>query len=282
MPESLVSISHLPVYSELSSEFKLLFNQYNALGVAELFIFFEETSLAPSMEDALLRAKTESLKLALKNFIEEEYKHSEIFKKLLKSAAPNLYNGETIIYNFVKLSLISKLLFNTLRKFPQFLPAWVWGALFFEERTLLYSKEYTKQFKQVDKNIDELFYQAHYYHMLDEVRHVKLDEHMIENFYTTYGKYHARFVAWMSRRIIQRSAYPINMIKACIKQIKKTRPMLISIEIENRILSEAKKLPQTKSFVDLNFGESAAPRTRFLMSQFAEFNNFWQKILTVK
>ena len=118
--------------------------------------------------------------------------------------------------------------------------------------------------------------------MLDEVRHVKLDEHMIENFYHTYGKHHARFVAWMSRRFIQRSAYPINMIKACLTQIKKTHPQLLSEQIEQRILIEAKQLPKTQSFVDLNFGENAAPRTQHLMNQFSEFNHFWQKILTTK
>ncbi len=280
MPESLVSISHLPVYNDMSDELKRLFNQYNSLGVAELFIFFEETCLAPSMEKALLIAKGEPLRIALRNFIDEENKHSACFKKLLITAKPDFYSESDFKYRFLRISTAAKLTFDLLRKFSVQLPAWVWGALFFEERTLLYSKEYMAAKKNNEKSVDELFYQAHFYHMMDEVRHVKLDEHMIKNFYNTYGARHASVVTWMVHKLIARSAYPINMIKSCLAQIKISAPQLLPAEIEQRILSEAKQLTNTKSFLDLNFSQSAAPRTRFLMSRFPEFENFWQKIMS--
>lgn len=280
MPESLVSISHLPVYQDMSMELKRVFNQYNSLGVAELFIFFEETCLAPSMEKALLIAKGEPLRIALRNFIDEENKHSACFKKLLITAKPDFYSESDFKYRFVKIPFVARALFNILRNFPILLPAWVWVALFFEERTLMYSKAYIQDKKTDQNSSDDLFYQAHFYHMMDEVRHVKLDEHMISNFYKTFGRRHANFVAWMSRRFIQRSAYPINMIKSCLDQIKIDAPSLLSVEIEKQILTEAKTLSQIKSFTELNFSDTAAPRTRFLMSRFPEFENFWQKIMS--
>jgi hypothetical protein len=279
MPEQMVSISHLPVYKEMGNDLKKLFNQYNALGIAELFIFFEETSLAPSMEKALKKAKSEPLKQALKNFIDEEIKHSACFKRLLFKAAPNLYSESELKYNFVHISFVAKLMLDTLMLFPMLLPAWVWVAIFFEERTLMFSKEYIREKQKNPEHVDELFYQTHFYHMIDEVRHVKLDEHMIENFYRTFGKLHAKFVAWMVGRFIQRSAYPINMIKSCIGKIKLENPELLSKEIENKILDQSKQLIRTKSFLDLNFSDTAAPRTRSLMKHFSEFNDFWQKIM---
>lgn len=279
IPEPLVSISHLPVYGVMSADLKKRFNQNNALGVAELFIFFEEKALVPSMSKALRAAKTPEFKKALQHFIAEEEKHSQCFKKVLFSAAPELYSESNFKFNFVNIPFVAKLLFDVLIKFPMLLPAWVWVAIFFEERTLMYSKEYIKAKKSNLGNIDELFYQVHFYHMMDEVRHVKLDEHMINAFYKTFSKAHARLVVWMTRRFIQRSAYPINMIKSCLAEIKMNAPHLLTQEIEYRILNEAKQLSQINSFVDLNFSDSAAPRTRILMNRFPEFKNFWQKIM---
>lgn len=279
IPEPMVSISHLPVYQVMSEDLKKRFNQNNALGIAEVFIFFEEKALVPSMSKALHAAKSNEFKTALTHFIEEEKKHSECFKKVLFSAAPELYSESNFKFNFVRISFFAKLLFDVLIKFPMLLPAWVWVAIFFEERTLMFSKEYIKAKKSKLENVDELFYQVHFYHMMDEVRHVKLDEHMINTFYKTFGKFHARFVVWMTRRFIHRSAYPINMIKSCLAEIKTNAPELLTSEIEMRILSEAQQLPYTQSFVDLNFSDSAAPRTRILMNRFPEFKNFWQKIM---
>lgn len=279
LPEHLVSISHLPVYQEMSPDLRRIFNQYNSLGVSELFIFFEEKSLIPCMTKALAIAQSDPLKLALQNFIDEEYKHSECFKKLLKNAAPQMYPDQDLKFLFVKVPLISRIMLMGLKKFSVLLPAWVWAAIFFEERTLMYSREFIKAKKENPESIDELFYQTHFYHMLDEIRHVKLDEHLIENFYKTSGKIHSKFVAWMVYRFLKRSAHPINMIRACLAQIKKFHPQLLSAEIEYKIISQSKMLPKTKSFTDLNFGDSAAPRTRQLMNRFPEFKNFWIKII---
>lgn len=281
-PEALISISHLPVYQTMSQDLKIAFNQYNAMGVAELFMFFEEYALAPIMEKALRSAKSQELKIALQHFIDEEYKHSLCFKKLLLKASPALYSEDNFKFHFIRMNWISKSMFNVLKLFPSVLPAWVWVAIFFEERTLMFSKEYIRYKKQDATKIDELFYQVHFYHMIDEVRHVKLDEHMIENFYKPMGSIHANLVEWIVRRFISRSAYPINMICACLDQIKKTTPDLLTAQMESQIIEEAKQLTSTESFIAQNFSDSSAPRTRILMARFPEFKNFWQKIMVPK
>ncbi len=279
MPDSLLSISHLPVFEEFSPELKLLFNQFNALGAAEMFVFFEETALVASMEQALKMTRSQSLKTALVYFIEEEKKHSVIFKRLLESARPDLYSEKNFKHDLIRLNLFSRFITYGIRRFPALLPSWVWIAIFFEERTVLYSREYISAYKKQSGNVDELFYQAHFFHMKDEVRHVKLDEHMIENFYKTFGSWHAKLTAYVVQRFVQRSAYPKKMMSYCIKNIKKEAPHLLTPELENKIFEQLKQLSITDSFKQLNFGPEAAPRTRILMNQFPEFKNFWQKIM---
>lgn len=280
-PENLISISHLPIYSELSNEFKVVFNQYNSLGIAEIFMLFEEYALAPSMSKALERADSEELKIALQNFVDEEYKHSLCFKKLLLQAAPNLYHPENFKFRFIRLSPVGRFLFSTLKRFPVLIPSWVWLAIFFEERTLMFSREYIRANKVDSQKLDQLFYQVHYYHMIDEVRHVKLDEHLIKNYYKTFGQIHSRFVAWVVYKFIRRSVYPINMIQSCLKHIRMYQPHLITAEIEEKIYSQATDLPQNKSFLEQNFSENAAPRTRHLMEQYSEFKQFWSDVTKI-
>jgi P-aminobenzoate N-oxygenase AurF len=281
-PESLISISHLPVYREMSHELKLRFNQYNALSIAEAFMFFEEYALAPSLTKALKKVNDVDFRKALNNFIDEEYKHSLCFKKLLLRAAPHFYNEQNFKFRFLRVNFIGRFVFSILQTFPKLLPAWVWIALFFEERTLMYSKEYFKFKKKKEDQLDLLFYQVHYFHMLDEVRHVRLDEHMLKEFYQTYNSWHAKTVAWVVGYFVRRVSYPIIRIQSCLNHIKQFHPELLSAETEKRIYLEAKQLANSASFHEQNFSDAAVPRTRDLMTRFPEFNQFWQKIMIVK
>lgn len=273
-PECLISIAHLPVYKTMNPELKLLWNQMNALGVAENFMFFEEMSLVPSMQSAIKKVKDPELKEAMQHFIDEEIKHAACFKKLLQKAAPDLYPKDNFQFRFIKLGLIGKLSYLILKAFPMILPAWIWLAIFFEERTLMFSKEYIKSNKK-DQTIDSLFFQTHYYHMLDEVRHVKMDEYFIDNFYKTFGKFHARLGVQLITKVLKRVTYPISMAQSCVAHIKMLRPDLMTIELENRIYKELETLSKTESFIQQNLGQAAAPRTRFLMKKFNEFTDFW-------
>ncbi len=280
-PENLISISHLPLYKNMSDELKLLWNQLNAVGIAENFMFFEEFSLVPSMQKALKKTNDPELKLAIENFITEEIKHAFCFKKLILKSMPELYNESNFQFQFIKMSPVTKLCYQFLKKYPHFISAWTWLAIFFEERTLMFSKEYIHSHKNNINLVDELFYQTHYYHMLDEVRHVKMDEYFIRDFYKPVGFLDAQFGAWVILKVLQRVTYPVSMAKSCIGHIKKIAPHLLSKDLENQILHELKSLGKSDSFLQQNLSEDAAPRTRQLMELYPEFSNFWKDVVKV-
>ena len=279
-PECLISISHLPVYKEMSHELKLLWNHLNAIGVAENFMFFERNSLVPSMTAALEKTTEPEMRKAMQHFIDEEIKHALCFKKLILKAAPDLYDENNFKFRFIKLSPLSRIGFQVLKQFPNILPAWIWLAIFFEERTLMFSREYITDHKKKTGSVDELFYQTHFYHMIDEVRHVKMDEYFIKHFYKTYGGWHACFGAWAVTQVLKRVTYPHSMAQACIEHIKLLAPHLLSAQMEARIYQELRLLGTTPSFIEQNLSAAAAPRTKILMQEFPEFKNFWRDLLT--
>ncbi len=278
-PENLISVSHLPSYKNMSHELKLLWNQLNAVGIAENFMFFEEFSLVPSMTAALKKTNEPELKKAIQNFIDEEIKHALCFKKLILKSMPELYNESNFKFQFIKMSPIVKICYGFLKKYPHFISAWTWLAIFFEERTLMFSKEYIQSHKKDKNQIDELFYQTHYYHMLDEVRHVKMDEYFIRDFYKPFGSIDAQIGAWVVKKVLQRVTYPLSMTKSCITHIKKIAPHLLSKDLENQILHELKSLAKSDTFLQQNLSTEAAPRTQQLMETYPEFSSFWQDLV---
>jgi hypothetical protein len=150
-PPEMVPLAYLPSYDLLTSEHKLRFNQLYGLSICEQFIWLEETLLAGVLDYFLEKDDLDpELRKALSYFSTEEKKHSEMFFRVLEKSCPKWYKNREL--QIFKTNKIHDFLFGTICRFPEVFMVWVWLALFFEERTLDFSKKYQKIYAKIKTN----------------------------------------------------------------------------------------------------------------------------------
>ena len=167
MPESMLPLSYLPSFKVLPADLKLAINQKYALAICEQFIWFEQELIVPILTNLIQKKAIEpSLAQNLQNVIDEETRHSKMFHLMLKHAAPDKYGKN--YFHYFKLPKIPTFYFQRIINNPVHLNAWVWLAVYFEERTLDFSRRYSLA-KRPSRNegIDDNFTHVHELHMID-------------------------------------------------------------------------------------------------------------------
>lgn len=180
-PEVLTPLYHCASYRTLlDDDDRRLYNQLYAQYISEQFIFLEDRFLCRVVDGLLTWASSVSwdLKKCLEIFLEEEVKHTEMFRRLNRLCSPELYSNSD--FRFLKLRPVENKLMDAMSKYPKTINFWIWIALLFEEKTIDCFTHYRMQQRDAHAlKIDPLHYQVHQFHMLDEARHVQIDEHLL-------------------------------------------------------------------------------------------------------
>lgn len=180
-PENLTPLFHCNSYNQiLEEEERLLYNQLFAQYVCEQFIFLEDRFLCRVVENLLPWAARISwdLKACLEIFLDEEVKHTEMFRRLAKASAPERYSDGD--YYFLMIKKHEEALVRVMASYPLAIHFWIFVALLFEEKTIDYFTHYRIQQRNSQQpELDQLHYQVHKFHMMDEARHVQIDEHLL-------------------------------------------------------------------------------------------------------
>lgn len=181
-PEVLTPLYHCASYRNvLDEDDRRAYNQLFAQYVSEQFIFLEDRFLCRVVENLLPWSVGISvdLKRCLEIFLEEEIKHTEMFQRLNRICSPQRYSVSD--YYFLRLQKHEERLLKLMAALPRQLNFWIWIALLFEEKTIDYFSHYRiQQRDQQGPKLDPLHYQVHQFHMLDEARHVQIDEHLLK------------------------------------------------------------------------------------------------------
>lgn len=195
LPDSLSHITYLPSYSKVSEALRLRYNQLHALCINEMFIWFELEMVLPVMKKLVKdNGHDPVFQEACQSFHDDEVRHSDLFRKLNRTAAPQFYQGNDY-YFLNQYGQLSKKLLELTFKFPFVVSSWCWVAIILEERTLMTSKEYLKAKDQVSP----AFAKAHILHMIDEVRHVEMDEYIIDRLY----KNRSTVSKWIANHLVE-------------------------------------------------------------------------------
>lgn len=180
-PHVLTPLYHCNSYSHILEDHeRQLYNQIFAQYVCEQFIFLEDRFLCRVLERLLPWATRVSwdLKTCLEIFLDEEVKHTEMFRRLAKMSNPERY--ERSDFYFLKLRKYEDSIIQLMATFPEILNFWIFVALLFEEKTIDYYTHYRfQQRSPASPILDTLHYQVHKFHMMDEARHVQIDEHLL-------------------------------------------------------------------------------------------------------
>jgi hypothetical protein len=180
-PEVLTPLFHCHSYRQiLDEEDRLIYNQLFAQYVCEQFIFLEDRFLCRVVEQLIPWASQMSwdLKVCLEIFLDEEVKHTEMFRRLARASAPERYAKSD--FYFLRIRAHEDALIRLMASYPRTLHFWIFVALLFEEKTIDYFTHYRVQQRNASNPpLDALHTQVHRFHMMDEARHVQIDEHLL-------------------------------------------------------------------------------------------------------
>jgi hypothetical protein len=266
-------MTYLPSFGDLTEEQRLRYNQLFSLGICEQFIWFERDLLVPVLDRVLKTKKVSGpLRGAVLEFMEDEEKHSEMFWRILERAEPQLYVRRK--YFFLNMNNMQRQAIRAMVARPEHFLVWVWAAIFFEERTLDYSRHYVSAQKTDPGAIDPLFSRCHRLHLVDEARHHEIDFHLLRELYDPEP--------WMKRRLAGLMMYRLMRIFVS--------PRRISLRIIERMAKEFsgpswgtlsalwRELPQlakNEDFHQIAFSRAAVGRTLELLARYPEMDRIW-------
>jgi hypothetical protein len=267
-PEELTPWYYLPQYHLLPEEVQMRYNQLYALGTNEVFAIFEVEFISKILKTMQTQIVGNSLlQTSLQNFCEEEEKHAEMFHLLNQAACPEYYSSQSKYFLANTAHPAGILLLTMIKKFPRVFGAWVWIALFFEERSLVYSKFYLKS---ENAHLNRHFREIHKLHMIEEASHVQLDEVFVNQFYRPLAGWKKKVTGWMLRSIVQSHRTPKRMSRSIAKVLRNEFPD--SHAQIQECLNQLPGLAQNREFQEISLGLKATARTRRLMRQFPEFS----------
>src|SRR5690606_33528778 len=136
-------------YGRLTAAQRLAYNHHHALHIVEQFIWLEQCFLVAPIV-ALLRHDgiPKKHRVLLESLVSDEENHNAAFWKLLQAARPDRYPAPGF-RSFSVPTPVARAA-RLIRRFPRLLSSWLLAANFFEERSILVSREYTRAGEQVD------------------------------------------------------------------------------------------------------------------------------------
>ena len=273
MPDNMLPLSYLPGFCNLSEPLQKKINQSYAQAICEQFIWFEQILLCRILKKIMLKEKLPSdLKICLQHFYDEEEKHSELFWRVLEYSDPSLYFDRTFAYYHT--TFLQEKFIDLIANHPDRFLVWIWLAIFFEERTV----EFSRKYKTTKEPLEPVFARAHYLHLLDESRHIQIDQYLLKNFYEPSSTRRKKVAAWMLHIVLDAYVSPRRVARNIIKQTLKEFP-----EEHQNLQKLQKQLPDLrthKTFQGSTFGPKALPRTHALLSNYEEMSRV-QNLLSI-
>ncbi len=195
IPEEFTPLYYTPSYRVLTEAQRLRYNQLQAIYFNEQIIFFE-TAIGRKVLEALLRLSVPpQLTKGLRQFLEEEQQHTEMFRRLNQLCAPQFYGAGYFYFIQPPRAWMAALSWAT--QHPRLFPMFLWLMLLQEERSLFYSRRVIAQREELEPH----FVKTHRTHLTDEVGHVRWDEILIEALWQRANpflrKVNAQLFGWM-------------------------------------------------------------------------------------
>jgi hypothetical protein len=268
-PENLTPFYYLKSFRHLTRPQRVRYNQLFALGVLEQFIWFEGELLGKILQKVLVQTSDGEFRKALQYFLEDEVKHTEMFWQILQTAAPEIYPERN--FHLFNLNPIQQTAIRFLVSKPQWNLAWVWMAIFFEERTLDYSHRYIQVDRKLPGTLDSRFVQAHRLHLLDETRHFQMDLHFLANFYDPASFLQKQWAAFSMKKLMLSYISPRRVSLRILDRMKIEFPDFTD-DVAMTLRQELSLIRYNKAFINTAFGSGAVPRSRELMMRYPEMS----------
>ena len=196
LPEAFTPLYHTPAYAGLTLQQQRRYNQLYALYFNEQIIFFE-TSLAESVLLPLARSRLPpTLARALATFVEEESRHTRMFRALNHRCAPDLYAHHD--FHFIRLSSVHRRSLDWVARRTRRFPLVLWLMLLQEERSMFYARTILRERERLESH----FVEVHRVHLADEADHVRWDEELLDHIWNACPPLQRRVNAELFRWLV--------------------------------------------------------------------------------
>ena len=272
LPEHLTPLFYTPIYEELSETQKLRYNQLHASYILEQTIFFESSMARHILTQLARTSLPEGWSNGLRTFVEEENRHSQMFRELNRRCLPGHY-GESDFY-FIRIGSATASLLAFWVKHPTRFPLFLWLLLLEEERSLHYSRQFVKAAPQLEPS----FVLVQRAHMADEVGHIGWDEKLLDWIWPRtplwQRKLNARLFVWLVGEYFNTPRRGgLRVIRKFITEFPALRPRLE--EMEQQILSLAQDVEYHRSL----YSREITPKAFARFDDWEEFRGIEEVLL---
>jgi len=264
---SLAPLAHAPVFAALTPAQQRRYNQLVGLAQNELICFFEQEVGGPALL-ALLRDSNRmppELVSSLRQFLVDEQQHSQAFRRLNQLAERQWYQAAD--YHILRLPRPLMALIRQITSRPTLLPMVLWFMLLMEERSLMIAKRYAAMAPEL---IEPQFLATYRAHAEDEVRHVQLDWHLLEQFYLRQPAWQRRLnarllEALMVGLLLKPRRTNVRLVDLLIAEFPELRPM------RPRLIQAVYNLGDDPGYRQMMYSAEATPISRALFDLLPEF-----------
>lgn len=271
-PEHLTPLAHTPIYQELTPDERRTYNQIYGTAINEQFIFLEDRFLVRIVRDLRSRTRHDlpaDLVEALDLFFVEEVKHTEMFRRLARATDPERYARAD--FSYLRLGRLEDAMLAYMGKRPDFFVYWVWLALAFEEKTIDYYRHYQRHMKErPDAPLCPLYTEVHRFHMLDEVRHVQIDHHLIHVFYDRCGALVRKLNFALLARTLRAYTRPrrtnMRIVEELVRRCPRLAPRLDDMKAQLRGLATCRE------WQEITYSRKNVPQTFAMFDAYPEMH----------
>ncbi len=179
IPEILTPLSYTPIYETLNTKDRATYNRLHGLYFLEQTIFFEQILGQPVLKQIVKNTSDEEIRREAFVFAEEENKHSDWFRTLLREVHPGTYKDND--YYLLGASRLLRSTLSLAARCIKWFPCLLWLQLIAEERALYFGITFVRH----SENIDLRFLDIQRKHLLDEAEHIRRDELFLDTFWPT-------------------------------------------------------------------------------------------------
>lgn len=276
MPEALTQLYHTPIYSELSDEHRLRYNQLFALRTSEQLMMLEECFIEQVLKQSYRKSDDGNIKAlmeCMKAMSWEETTHFDMFARLNRLAAPEIYAGSD--YFFVKTSPLESVLLKTLPCIPGVGIFLLWLLMILEEFSTAISK---KMIRENDSQFEANFVLAHKAHLIDESRHVHICGNLLVQSLENTSPFIKKINIKLLQRFMNDYMTPKRAGPRVIKQLVEEFPELS--ELKGEMCKHIRSQKQDKVIWEAIQNPKQMPVTHLLFECFPEFRFYDSSINT--
>ncbi len=259
-PERITPLAYVPLYSTLTPQERLRYNQLFALYLNEKTAYMEE-ELSHFIRQVSRLPRARHLKQNLLALLQDEERHAADFKTLNRLASPELY-GETS-RRFVRPGKLVSSLTHGMATFPTLFPLLLWIILLQEERSVYHSH----LFVQERERLEPSFVAIHEHHSQDEAAHVSVDEALLEILWEGAPKpiriLNGHLLAGVFREFLY---YPKRAAVEVVKIAFAAHPRL------DEMVRQVLALKDNHDFLITIYNRTTNPKTLALMDRFPELS----------